>query len=1644
MPNNDISKFIDNYGKTLNESPNPEWLNQDKGSALSYTDKSLSEPYIYQDNFDKFGGFNPSAPRNKEYAIQKETWGSALGKGFDSFGSRFSNTFVDYWKDYGRMAEAIVNLDWSKMMPSQKNMIEQYYEDQKDANKNMVFVPEEDEDGIFNKKFASEMISNAGFMAGTTAGFFTELVGDSLITLVTAGGGGTTFGATFARLGAKLGIKSLAKKAATEGAETIAKKSFVDDIVEGMFKLGAVDEKTLKRNAAQLADDAADVSRASRTTNKEALRSTVGEVFENSTNTLLKLLNTKSLSGKKMMEMLPIVGGLYTTANKVKIASEVGMTSGKMIGIGLYGLRRAAQEINMASTEASFEAISSYGDTLDRMINQYKIDHNGEAPSGEEIIKMEELSKSSALSNYNTNMAILLATNKIQFGNVMNKYIPAGKFYSDLLREGATNTHIVMNKTMQKAYTKGFIGTYGNLMKIAKDFGKKTALKEFGKAFLASSAKFEVVEGLQENLQEMSSSGWRSYYAGQFNGTKHTLSSAFGDALDEQFTKQGLKTFISGAFAGLAMRGPMHIASKGVEGLQNYSINRQYENKEDSPVYQAKKAQEKEIEQFNTLTEHMRNTTSENTLFNFRNQIDASMTQSDGALNNDQYTWTNGRDNALLSAIYHANNSDMVDAYIRSFKMISDNMTNEEFEKTYGISLKDTKYSNIKEFTESVVKDIKIYSDTIDKIRDKVLKLTDPMLFKPGSKEQIAAMMTRVAQEEAVKIVAFNTIKSTMAAKRSEDIAKELQSIPGMKESSDYAINIMSDARAAISEIGHIDAELRLLSEQLSNTTDKEIKKDIRNQIKSKNNERKLLEEWVGMFENNPLVSKNEKGEIISSKDVYSFKGKKSKVKRKIQVEGKGFTEVEEEKFNPKHKSIGILLTKIINNKNKQAGLSTVLDESVMTESLDKLIDYIQLDKDSKEYANAIRSLFDADNLLKTTERIEDGYFKYKVITYLDNITSLSREAINEILSSNISSFDKIKALTEFEEFVKNNEHFKAMLTLLSDKNFGMNSSKFMVETSEKLEKAIEEKIKALVTKEKKDRLPDIAKASMEELDKIIDDITKEGDLTPGELKAISDRRLKLSENIQKPTTLETKDDEVKPVEKKLTEDNSEINKLTDTKADIERRIEEVENFVNHDFFANSELLSKHWKTRKDLFENKVKQLKDLLQKGIRTGKDLRTLTNILNDIRGVLNEGININNNTNVDINEKNIRALANSLFPLISDNVIKEYIEVMNKAMESRVGSNAVEKMLVGYSDGSGYTIDGKNTEYFLSKEILENAKNNKQINARYDEKLAALESTVSNQPTTLNNSEINKDTIEIPNNSISFNNKDNIRVFNIVGNTADIAHNGEPVNVDYFEGIAKFTNNPHSFDGVKFPITTKVGKAIKQNGVWTVVEPMKITFSSTKTLPKQQPINESKTNKGGQNVQEEKGSEEVTPAAVVTGNPEEGYNIIETNTGLPLLNNSIDTISEADEMAESFNNSYEDITYALDKVFNEDTDSVAEVIELAEHGREAINKIDNIDTIEEYEQTSEGSKDIKDFIERTLPEEDKTEADIENEESSHNTNDINLKSLNNEELIDDILSIKKNIKDKEENVNFVERDSDSIAILKAIENKIRKNSC
>lgn len=165
------------------------------------------------------------------------------------------------------------------------------------------------------------------------------------------------------------------------------------------------------------------------------------------------------------------------------------------------------------------------------------------------------------------------------------------------------------------------------------------------------------------------------------------------------------------------------------------------------------------------------------------------------------------------------------------------------------------------------------------------------------------------------------------------------------------------------------------------------------------------------------------------------------------------------------------------------------------------------------------------------------------------------------------------------------------------------------------------------------------------------------------------------------------------------------VNEIEAKKADIENQIKELENVVNSKEFATSDILKKHWQTRKDLLTNKIKQLRQLLSSGIKTGEDVFKATILLNDIRGTLNEGIDLNNIEYLKSLELKFRELASNIQSTFSENLIQEYVDYMNNKIKSR--GMSIEKDLAKYSGLNAYTLDGKNEEYFLTS--INNSKNN-----------------------------------------------------------------------------------------------------------------------------------------------------------------------------------------------------------------------------------------------------------------------------------------------------------------------------------------------
>ncbi len=1036
--------------------------------ALPVSDDQINL-YRYQDGF-KEESFNPFDGTNYQKFADKETWGTALSKGFDSFGYKFGNTFADYWAGYGRMADALLSWDWSKMRPDEATMADQYYNDQKDMFKNFVFEQPDSEDSLISKRTVSELIGNTGFALGTFAGLGIEIAADVAVTALTGGAGAVSFLGTAARV--------LGKEAVEQGVKTAAKKAFsfsdaLSDIGKGFTMANrSEDEFTAAAKIINQMDEASKLANPTASASRTAINATF-DVFSNN---ILNVAKSKTFAegAANFAKSIPVLGTGVRYAEKLGIAAKAGASGGQLLGIGLQGVRRVAQELNMSATEASFEAVTSYGDTLDKQVQEYKNAHNGEPPSSEEFERMKSLASKASASNYNTNMAILLATNKLQFGNVMNKFFPANKYMLDV----ADNILVVEGKAGSAIYRKGMMGTLGVAGEIAKDFGKKEAAFQLGKSFLRNTAlKFSISEGIQENLQETSAAGWRDYYASQFEGTGLSLQNAFGNALDEQFTKQGLKTFLMGAVTGTLISGPTRLAGVAIEQAQRASVNREYKDNPDmNPLKQQEAKLDEDLKLINAALKQTNNKKFESRLVNFNAQMDAAQQQADAAASGNRYEFENGKDNALLAAVVAAKNTNTQDVLYRAVRDMGVDMTNDEFKASFGFTPEDVGFGSAAEFTQDVATKIKKYSDTLEGLTNGLKsRLANPSDYAPGSRSQYAAYETRKVQDDAIQIIAMNQMKGTMSAERAKKVAQDLLSVPGMSSSADYAIRVLTTPKFLQGEIGNVEGEIRVLKEQLSQEgIDADTKAELKEQLQDKYQERKLLNDWSGYWQSRKdVVGETEEGdEVVRDTIDEVFSGKKIK-------DGEGYNQADQEVIET--------FRKLVNIKNKQAGISTEIQEQFIQQGFEKVLDYINLDRDTKDYMRSVDVLMNPDNYRNAVERMVDGKFKHNLLLYVDNIMAntylRAQLKVEELGITNQA--DQVDFIQTVMSEVMESDAFKNMVTLISNPDVTIEQEDYAFKLSEQITQLTKDSIDKMVAK----YAPEASTGdiSQEELDDIIE-----------------------------------------------------------------------------------------------------------------------------------------------------------------------------------------------------------------------------------------------------------------------------------------------------------------------------------------------------------------------------------------------------------------------------------------------------------------------------------------------------------------------------------------------------------------------------
>jgi hypothetical protein len=394
------------------------------------------------------------------------------------------------------------------------------------------------------------------------------------------------------------------------------------------------------------------------------------------TNDLEKVLDLASKVGKTEQQILK-----YSKLAEIAAATKV--NNGFRYGMGIYGSSR---------TEAAIEARDSYRQVREDLIRQYKLDNYNEEPTGEAAKEIENYATDAMNTRFGINMALLTASNTIQFGNLFKSFTSASKGLSgQLTRDLEDIGKLGLKEGSKDIFEKKVAGSIGEKVwesvrpKFANVFTE--GVYEEGGQYAAEKGAYDYYTRKYKNLKDpKNKESWNSVNE-VVNSTMNGLKEQFG-------TSEGLENMIVGAISALISGGIMgkvdDMKGQGKDARLQSSIN---------------------ILNKYGLTGILSNT-YENTL----DSVGIAKGMEAAAKSGNVYDYKNLKHDMFFKFVQSRIPSQMHDVTIEQLNMLRD-LDKDEFEKSFGMDFNASNKKTVNEYVDSLVNqanDIKKTYDSID------------------------------------------------------------------------------------------------------------------------------------------------------------------------------------------------------------------------------------------------------------------------------------------------------------------------------------------------------------------------------------------------------------------------------------------------------------------------------------------------------------------------------------------------------------------------------------------------------------------------------------------------------------------------------------------------------------------------------------------------------------------------------------------------------------------------------------------------------------------------------------------------------------------------------------------------------------------
>lgn len=220
---------------------------------------------------------------------------------------------------------------------------------------------------------------------------------------------------------------------------------------------------------------------------------------------------------------------------------------------GFGSFYRDFREMNVAHSEAALEGAGASSKYQEQMIDEFYAEH-GRMPEGKETDEIFERAQSIKASVTLANDVAIFYSNKLVFDDLFKGFQP-GSAVADAFLKGSGRG---LKRAAAKGYKAGANIVEAEMksgLKKTRDFLLKSRYVPWSKKYFLGN----LGEALQENAQEAIQVGAKDYYDKIHSDPTqvgyYSILASIGKGTAEQFSGQGLETFLSGYLMGSLIQG---------------------------------------------------------------------------------------------------------------------------------------------------------------------------------------------------------------------------------------------------------------------------------------------------------------------------------------------------------------------------------------------------------------------------------------------------------------------------------------------------------------------------------------------------------------------------------------------------------------------------------------------------------------------------------------------------------------------------------------------------------------------------------------------------------------------------------------------------------------------------------------------------------------------------------------------------------------------------------------------------------------------------------------------------------------------------------------------------------------------------------